>query len=99
MDLNRIDARLAPRTTWQAADFGTRLYRRWWRQTSLVWLVFTGLPFAAPSARCAFAWAKSPGIDRQYCDNERYHSRLWNEVYLLAVSCGSDAKPTNSTSA
>ncbi|MFP1682806.1 DUF4129 domain-containing protein [Alloalcanivorax sp. C16-1] len=46
MDLNRINARLAPRTSWQAVDVGTRLYRRWWRQASLVWLVFTALPFA-----------------------------------------------------
>ena len=46
MDLNRINARLAPRSCWQAVDFGTRLYRRWWRQGALVWLVFTALPFA-----------------------------------------------------
>lgn len=47
MDLNKINARLAPRSSWQAVDVGTRLYRRWWRQASLVWLVFTALPFAA----------------------------------------------------
>ncbi|MBM7334701.1 MAG: DUF4129 domain-containing protein [Alcanivorax sp.] len=46
MDLNRLNARLAPRSSWQAVDLGTRFYRRWWRQASLVWLVFTAVPFA-----------------------------------------------------
>ncbi len=46
MDLNRLNARLAPRSSWQAVDVGTRFYRRWWRQASLVWLVFTAVPFA-----------------------------------------------------
>ena len=47
MDLNKLNARLAPRSCWQAMDMGTRLYRHWWRSAALVWLVFTGLPFVA----------------------------------------------------
>jgi len=45
MDLNKLNARLAPRSCWQAMDLGTRLYRRWWRQAALVWMLFTALPF------------------------------------------------------
>ncbi|KAF0805315.1 hypothetical protein A6D6_02408 [Alcanivorax xiamenensis] len=46
MDLNNLCARLAPRSPWQAMDLGTRFYRRWWRQVTLVWLLFTALPYA-----------------------------------------------------
>ena len=28
MDLNKLNARLAPRSCWQAMDMGTRLYRQ-----------------------------------------------------------------------
>ena len=55
MDLNKLNARLAPRSCWQAMDMGTRLYRHWWRSAALVWLVFTGLPFLA-LAGLAAAW-------------------------------------------
>jgi len=55
MDLNKLNARLAPRSCWQAMDMGTRLYRHWWRSAALVWVVFTGLPFLA-LAGLAAAW-------------------------------------------
>lgn len=50
MDLNNLRARLAPRSPWQAMDLGTRFYRRWWRQVTLVWLLFTALPYTLLSA-------------------------------------------------
>jgi len=55
MDLNKLNARLAPRSCWQAMDLGTRLYRHWWRSAALVWLVFTALPFLV-LAGLASAW-------------------------------------------
>ncbi|WP_101675235.1 DUF4129 domain-containing protein [Alloalcanivorax mobilis] len=47
MDPNKLNARLAPRGPWQAIDLGTRLYRQHWKRATLVWLLFTAVPFAA----------------------------------------------------
>ena len=41
MQLDRISARIAPRTAWQAMDLGTHLYRAWWRPLTLAWLGFS----------------------------------------------------------
>lgn len=46
MDPADLKARLAPRAPWQAVDLGTRFYRQWWRPVTLVWLLFTALPYA-----------------------------------------------------
>lgn len=49
---NGHQARIAPRTPWQAIDLGTRMYRQWWRPLTLIWLLTT-LPVAA----LLWAWA------------------------------------------
>ncbi|MEE4249613.1 MAG: DUF4129 domain-containing protein, partial [Alcanivoracaceae bacterium] len=41
MQLDNINARIAPRTPWQAMDMGTHLYRAWWKPLTLIWLVFS----------------------------------------------------------
>lgn len=38
-------ARIAPRSPWQAIDLGTRMYRSWWAPLTMVWLLTT-LPMA-----------------------------------------------------
>ncbi|EKF75008.1 hypothetical protein A11A3_06126 [Alcanivorax hongdengensis A-11-3] len=47
MELEKANARLAPRGPWQAVDLGTRLYRHWAGPVTLIWLAMTALPFAA----------------------------------------------------
>lgn len=37
-------ARIAPRSPWQAIDLGTRMYRRWWAPLTRVWLLTTVPP-------------------------------------------------------
>ncbi|MDF1629526.1 MAG: DUF4129 domain-containing protein [Alcanivoracaceae bacterium] len=46
MKLDSINARIAPRTPWQAMDMGTHLYRAWWKPLTLIWLMFS-LPLLA----------------------------------------------------
>ena len=45
MELERLQARLTPRSPWQAMDLGTRMFRAWWRPLLGTWLAFTALPF------------------------------------------------------
>jgi hypothetical protein len=60
MQLDRISARIAPRTPWQAMDMGTHLYRAWWKPLTLIWLSFS-LPLLLLTAWLLFngadAWA------------------------------------------
>lgn len=46
-DAPRHQARIAPRSAWQAIDLGTRMYRRWWAPLTTVWLLTTLLPALA----------------------------------------------------
>ena len=46
MQLDRISARIAPRSAWQAMDLGVRLYQQWFRPLTRTWLVFSLLPCA-----------------------------------------------------
>lgn len=46
MQLDRISARIAPRSAWQAMDLGVRLYQQWFRPLTQAWLVFSLLPCA-----------------------------------------------------
>ena len=57
MQLDRISARIAPRTPWQAMDMGTHLYRAWWKPLTLIWLCFS-LP-----ALLLTAWLLLSGAD------------------------------------
>ena len=41
MQLDNINARIAPRTPWQAMDMGSHLYRAWCTPLTLIWLVFS----------------------------------------------------------
>ena len=41
MLLDNINARIAPRTPWQAMDMGAHLYRAWWKPLTLIWLTFS----------------------------------------------------------
>lgn len=41
MQLDKVSARIAPRTTWQAMDMGAHLYRAWWQPLTLIWLAFS----------------------------------------------------------
>ena len=41
MLLDNINARIAPRTPWQAMDMGAHLYRAWWKPLTLIWLSFS----------------------------------------------------------
>lgn len=41
MDIERLQATIAPRHHWQAMDMGTRLYQAWWKPITLIWLATT----------------------------------------------------------
>lgn len=45
MQLDRMTARIAPRSAWQAMDLGARLYQQWFRPLTLIWLACSLPPF------------------------------------------------------
>jgi hypothetical protein len=73
MQLDRISARIAPRSAWQAMDLGTHLYQAWWKPLTLIWLAFS-LPVLAIAVlltwydnsflALALLWWLKPALER-----------------------------------